>query len=142
MIFDLETMFCEGQAVTADAGSTNYIDLGATGTPFGSDTALTRDIGKGCSVPLSITVVEAFNNATSVAVSLQVDDNTSFSSAKTVASKTYLLAELAGGQLAFPDYVPEGADERYMRLFFDVTGTEPTTGKFTGGIVAGRHSNC
>lgn len=141
MIFDKETMFCEGQAVTADAASTNYIDLGAMGTPFGSDTALTRDIGKGASIPLSINVVQAFNNLTSIAVSLQVDDNTSFSSAATVATKTYTLAQLAGGQLAFPDYVPEGANERYLRLFFDVTGTAPTTGQFTAGVVAGRQTN-
>ncbi|MAO03575.1 MAG: hypothetical protein CL804_03470 [Citromicrobium sp.] len=141
MIFDKETMFCEGQAVTADAASTNYIDLGATGTPFGSDTALTRDIGKGSSIPLSINVVEAFNNATSVKVALQVDDNTSFSSASTVAERTYALAELAGGQLQFPDYIPEGANERYLRLYFDVTGTAPTTGKFTAGVVAGRQTN-
>ena len=86
-------------------------------------------------------MVEAFNNATSVKVALQVDDNTSFSSASTVAERTYALAELAGGQLQFPDYIPEGANERYLRLYFDVTGTAPTTGKFTAGVVAGRQTN-
>lgn len=134
-IFDIGNLFCEGQAITADAASTNYIDLG----PIGS--GLVRDIGKGGSLPLSVSVVEAFNNLTSLKVSIQVDDNTSFSSAKTVAEKTYALADLAGGQLSFPDYVPEGADEQYVRLYFDVTGTAPTTGQITAGIVAGRHSN-
>lgn len=141
MIFDKETMFCEGQAITADAASTNYIDLGATGTPYGSDTALTRDIGKGCLVPLSVNVVAAFNTLTTLTVSLQADDNTAFSSAATVASKSYTLAELTGGQLAFPDYIPEGSNQRYLRLFFDVGGTNPTTGQITAGVVAGRHSN-
>lgn len=141
-IFDITNLFCEDQAITADAASTNIIDLGATGTPFGASAALVRDIGKGCHVPLSVNVTETFNNLTSLLVSLQVDDNSGFASPKTVASKSYLLAELvAGTQLSFPDYIPEGANERYMRLYFDVTGTDPTTGKFTAGPVAGRHTN-
>ena len=61
-----------------------HIDLGATGTPYGAGTALTRDIGKGSLIPISVNVVQAFNNLTSVVVSLQVDDNTSFSSAKSM----------------------------------------------------------
>ena len=141
-IFDITNLFCEDQAITGDAASTNIIDLGATGTPFGASAALVRDLGKGCHVPLSINVTETFNTLTSLTIALQVDDNSSFSSPKTVASKNYLLAELtAGKQLSFPDYIPEGANERYMRLHFDVTGTDPTTGKFTAGVVAARHSN-
>ena len=34
-------------------------------------------------------------------------------------------------------YVPRGTNERYMRLYYDVTGTAPTTGKITAGLVAG-----
>lgn len=141
MIFDKETMFCEGQAVTATAPSENYIDLGATGTPYGADTALTRDIGKGCLVPLIVTINEAFNNLTSLTVTLQVDNNSSFSSPTGVAQKVYQLSELSGGILPFPDYIPEGADEQYLRLNFTVTGTAPTTGQITAGVVAGRQSN-
>lgn len=141
-IFDITNLFCEDQAVTADAASTNIIDLGATGTPFGASAALVRDIGKGCKVPLSINVTEAFNNLTSLAVQLQVDDNSGFASPRTVCERTYALADLtAGKQLPFPDDIPEGVNERYMRLYFDVTGTAPTTGKITAGPVAGRHSN-
>lgn len=143
MIFDNTLLFSDGQAVTADAGSTNTIDLGATGTPYGATAALVRDIGKGKKIPLSITVTEAFNNLTSIVISLQVDDNSSFSSAVTVASTgTILLASLTlGAQIPFPDYIPQGANERYMRLYYDITGTAPSTGKFTAGIVAARQTN-
>ena len=30
-----------------------------------------------------------------------------------------------------------GTDERYVRLYYDVTGTDPTTGKITAGLVFG-----
>ncbi len=141
-IFDISQMFCEDQAITADAASTNTIDLGATGTPFGDTRSLKRDIGKGCKIPLSINVTETFNNLTSVEVQLQVDDNSAFGSPKVVARATYLLAELvAGTQLVFPDVIPEGTNEQFMRLYFDVTGTAPTTGKITAGPVFGRHTN-
>ena len=141
-IMDITNMFGEDQAITADAASTNSIDLGATGTPFGASAALVRDIGKGCKVPLSINVTETFNNLTSLEVQLQVDSDPAFGSPKTVAKASYLLAELTiGKQLAFPDYIPEGTNERNMRLFYDVTGTAPTTGKITAGVVAARHPN-
>lgn len=142
MIFDNTLLFSDAQAITAAAGSTNTVDLGATGTPYGG-IALVRDIGKGSKIPLSITVVETFNNLTSLAVSLQVDDNTSFSSAKTVVVSAPILAAalVAGAQIEVPDYIPQGANERYMRLYFDVTGIAPTTGKVTAGVVAARQTN-
>src|SRR3546814_13234733 len=86
MIMDNTLVFSDGQAITAEAGSTNVIDLGATGTPYGAASALVRDIGKGgCNISLYVGVVEAFNTLTSLQISLQVDDNAAFSSAKTVA---------------------------------------------------------
>jgi len=143
MIFDNTLLFSDAQAITADAGSTNTIDLGATGTPFGASAALVRDIGKGCKIPLSISVVEAFNNLTSIEISLQVDDNSGFASPKTAArSAVIVLADLtAGKQIDFPDYIPQGANERYLRLYYDITGTAPTTGKITAGVVASRQTN-
>lgn len=142
MIFDAQALFSDGQAITADAGSTNCIDLGATGTPYGGS-ALIRDVGKGCEVPVSVTVTETFNNLTSLQVSVQVDDNSSFSSATTVVlSPAVVLASLvAGYTFNVPARLPEGTKERYVRLYYDVTGTAPSTGKITAGIVAARQTN-
>jgi len=65
-----------------------------------------------------------------------------FATPKEVASKTYLLAELtAGKELSFPDSLLEGTDERYVRLRYVVTGTNPTTGAITAGVVAARQTN-
>lgn len=141
MIFDKTLLFSDAQAITATAASTNIVDLGATGTVYGAAAALTRDVGKGNRLPINIQVVEAFNNATSLTIELQVDDNASFSSPKTVASQTVALADLKAGAVSSLNYVLPGADERYMRLRFVVTGTNPTTGKVTAGIVAAVQSN-
>lgn len=135
MIFDLTTLLSNAQAITADAASTNTIDLG----PIKS--GMVRDIGKGKAIPLLIQVVETFNNLTSVAFSLQTDDNEAFSSAKTVWSSTLLLADLVAGKVVVPEYIPRGTNERYMRLYYDITGTAPTLGKITAGVTMGNQSN-
>lgn len=143
MIFDNTLLLSDAQAITADARSTNTIDLGATGTPFGESSPLVRDIGKGRKVPLYITVVEAFNNLTSLEVLLQVDDNTGFSSPKTVVRSAVIpLASLTlGARIEVPDFIPEGTNERYLSLYYDITGTAPSTGKITAGVVAARQTN-
>jgi hypothetical protein len=141
MIFDNSLLFSDDQAITADAASTNIIDLGATGTPYGGR-ALTADFGKGTKIPLFVYVTASFNTLTSLIVSLQTDSTDAFSSPKEVASRTYPLAELtAGAALSFPEHLLEGTNERYLRLYFDVVGTNPTTGKITAGVVAARQTN-
>jgi hypothetical protein len=60
MIFDMQTLLSDAQAITATAASTNIIDLGPINAGFA------RDIGKGRHIPLRVQVVEAFNNLTSL----------------------------------------------------------------------------
>jgi hypothetical protein len=130
MIFDLQTLLSDAQAITASAASTNVIDL---------DVA--RDIGKGKTIPLRIQVVESFNNLTSLTVALQVDDASSFASAKTVWSQVVVLADLKSGNVVVPEYITRGTNKRYMRLNYTVTGTAPTAGKITAGVTMGNQSN-
>lgn len=136
MIFDQQTLLSDAQAITADAASTNVIDLG----PIKS--GLVRDIGKGMQIPLRIQVVETFNNLTSMTFALQVDDNEAFASPKTVwVSGSILLATLKAGYVVVTEYIPRGTDERYLRLYYDITGTAPGTGKITAGVTMGNQSN-
>lgn len=141
-IVDNTLVFSDGQAITGDAASTNVIDLKATGTPYGQAAALTRDIGIGNAVPLQIAVTEAFNTLTSLTIQIQVDDNEAFASPKVVAQTAAIpLASLTlGYQIKFPNAIPEGTDERFIRLYYDVTGTNPTLGKIFAGVVAGRQT--
>lgn len=142
MIMDRTLLFSEGQAITATAASTNLVDLGATGTVYGASSALIRDIGPGQEVELLVTVTESFNNLTSLTISIETDDNASFSSAATVwTSIAYPLASLAvGAKYLLPDEIPVGVNERYMRLKYTVAGTAPSTGKITACVVAGRQT--
>lgn len=135
MIFDVQTLLSNAQAITASAASTNVIDLG----PIKSGTV--RDIGKGKAIPLLIQIVETFNTLTSLTFALQVDNDEAFGTPKTVWSATVLLADLKAGKVVVPEYVTRGTDERYMRLNYTVTGTNPTLGKITAGITMGNQSN-
>lgn len=142
MIFDKQNLFSDAQAITATATSTNVIDLGATGTVAGEGAPIPRDIGPGVPIPLRVQVVENFNNLTSLAVALQVSTTENFAAPVTVETQTIALADLkAGGVFGGLYHVPRGTNARYARLNYTVTGTAPTAGKVTAGIVAGHQEN-
>lgn len=134
MIFSRNNQFSRAQAITADAASTDIIDMGTSAFPRN------RDLGFGIKVPILIQVVEAFNNLTTLNIAIQCAPVENFASGvKTVAQETIPLAELVPGRRFFLDYVPQGTTERFLRVFYDVTGTAPTTGRITAGIVASEH---
>lgn len=138
MIFDQQTLLSDAQAVTATAASTNVLDLGPI------KTGIVRDIGKGKQIPLLVQVVEAFAaaGAATLTVSLQVDDNEAFASAKTVwTSPALALADLKPGFVVVPEYIPRGTNERYMRLNYAVATGPMTAGKITAGVTMGNQSN-
>ena len=142
MIIDKSTLLSDRQAVTSDAASTHIIDLGPAGTPHGGAAMLRRDLGAGEPVPLLVQVVESFDNLTSLTISLQVDDDPGFGSPKTVATNGAVpLAQLTQGYQVALAAVPLGTDERYLRLFFDVTGTAPAAGRITAGLAGGLQTN-
>lgn len=140
MIIDASLVLSDSQAITATVPSTNVIDLGAAGAPFGSPVIVEQDIGKGSRIDIVLNVTQGFNNLTSLAVALQVSpDNSAWTEAFT---HTYSLADVASpAQLSFPSRIPVGASARYMRLNYAVSGTAPTLGKIFAAIIAGRQSN-
>lgn len=143
MIISMIDLFSDHQAITVDAASTNIIDLLATGIILGDAAGIVRDVGKGTPVPLLVQVTEAFATNTSVEVRVEVDDNSSFSSAKIVArSGAIPVASLVVGyKFAGLDWVPIGTNERYMRLYYDNAGSDATAGKIYAGIIAGHQTN-
>lgn len=137
MIFDNTLLFSKAQAITADAASTNLIDLRALGTPYGHAAALLRDLGIGNKIPLLCQVVQAFNTLTSLEFQLQGSIDEAFTSPVVISrSGQVLLAQLTVGAQFTLDFIPRGASYRYLRMFYDVTGTAPTLGQITAGIVA------
>lgn len=143
MIVDNTLVLSDSQAVTATARSTNIIDLGAAGTAYGATAAVPRDIGKATSIPIQVSITEAFNNLTSLTFQIEVDDDPAFGSPTIVAVGPAIpLAQLtAGQQINFPAELPEGVNERFLALRYTVAGVAPTTGKVFAAIVAGRQAN-
>lgn len=141
MIFDKQSLFSDAQAITATAASTNVIDLGAPGSVINGN-AVERDLGAGMPVKLQMQVVEDFDNLTSLTVALQNCDAEGFGSGVvTVLSTTIVLADLIEGKHIPPQYIPQGTNLRYLRAQYTVTGTAPTAGKVTAGIVCGHQTN-
>ena len=142
MILDRTGLLSENQAITATAPSTNVLDLGSPGTPYGATAALNRDVGRGEPIPFYIGVTETFNNLTSLTVAIQTDTTTAFSSPVTVWSQTVVLADLVPGQRhILPDWIPAGANRQFVRMNYTVTGTAPSTGRITAGVVMARQTN-
>lgn len=142
MIFSANQLFSDDQAVTATAVSTNIIDLGAPGTPYGGAAALNQDIGKGVPIPILIQVTTAFNTLTSLTVTLENDSTSDLATAPIVlATEVILLADLIVGKQTFMHYMPNGITKRYLGVRYTVTGTNPTLGKITAGITMGNQTN-
>ena len=139
MILSAQQLFSDDQAVTATARSTNVIDLGVAGTPYGAVAPLNQDIGKGNKVCFLAQVTEDFDNATSVAVAIETGATDALGTV--ILSETIPLAELVAGKQSVIQVLPTELTERYLGVRYTVVGTEPSTGKFTTGITMGNQTN-
>lgn len=136
MLLDRQTQFSNRQAITASAASTDHINLQPKGKRPHSGGGVWTDIGIGNTIPLLVQVTDNFTGGTSVAVSVQTDDNPSFSSPKTVLQTAAIpVADLRAGYRFALDEFPTGTDEQYVRLYYTVVGT-PTAGTITASAVA------
>jgi len=141
MLFSAEQTFSDAQAITTTAVSTNVIDLGATGTVLNAPAALVRDIGKGNPIQVSVTLdVAAGGTTPTLIVTAEIDTTDAFSSATVVATSPTISGGAAGEQVWMDVFLPEGTNERYLRLNYTTGGTTPTH-TITAGIVAGRQSS-
>jgi len=145
MILDMQSLFSDNQAITATAVSTNVVDLGATEAPVNraapTNPALIKDLGKGEPVPLLIQVTEDFDALTSLNISIEIDTVEAFSSATEVIEVEVVLADLVAGYQTPIIWVPTKVNERFMRLNYTVTGSNPTVGTITAGLCMGVQTN-
>lgn len=122
MIIDsLQVFEPSNTALTTSRASTNYVTLDMGGA----------DWGVGCSLYIDAMVQTTFtaSGSATLVIAVQVDDNTSFSSATTIyTSPTIAVASMtAGTKLLDALVLPRGL-EKYIRLNFTVS-----TGPFTAG---------
>ena len=124
MILDEQNLFSDEQAITATAASTNVLDLGK------------REIAFGTPVEIFIQVTQDFNNLTSLKIAVQTSATENFSTAVDLVDQTILAANLTKGTVSSIKFLPKG-NLGYMRLYYTVTGTAPTTGKILAGVTDG-----
>lgn len=116
-MIDANEVLSDAQAITTTAGSTSYYDAAAAG-------AGVRDVW----VEFLINTTFTSNGAT-VQFDLQCDDNTSFSSAKTLfSSGAIAVATLVAGYVVARVRIPIGA-ERYLRAYYTVASGPAAAGK-------------
>jgi TPP-dependent indolepyruvate ferredoxin oxidoreductase alpha subunit len=130
MILDKSLMFCEDQAITSAAASSNYVEVAAV-----------PNLQPGNPVIIHAQVTEDFSTTTggALTVYVQEDDNTAFSSAATLAqSQAVPAAQLLAGK-KIPILTPVNTD-KYLRLYFS-PATPHSAGKVTGAIVTGQQTN-
>jgi predicted permease len=128
MILDNELRFSNEQAVTASAVSENIVDLGIAD----------RDIGRGENLFLVVQCTEAMTDAGSdstVAVTLETDDNTGLTSAVVLDTVGTFAALSAAGTRFVRRLPPSDNYERYLGVRYTVANGNLTTGKFTAAIV-------
>ena len=126
MLFDVETLFSNRQAVTTTGNSANAIDTGAA-----------HNLLAGEALTLVVQVSTAFTagGAAALTVALETDDNVSFSSATTLfTSPAIPVAALTAGARPVQIRVPRGA-ERYLRLTYTVATGPMLTGAVIAGLV-------
>lgn len=128
MLIDRKLVFCDAQAITASAASTNpdsvaYLDFGVADPNMGDGT------------PLMVRFIceESFTKLTNLTFALQHDSDSAFGTAEVLAQFTRTLAQLTKGAYIQPLAIPE-QHERYLRIYFTVSGTTPDAGKITAFI--------
>ena len=141
MIFSKQQLFSDDQAVTATAISTNVIDLGAPGTPYGAAAALNQDIGKGTPIPILVQVTTAFATLTSLTITVEVSAAAGLTSPVVLATQTITAANLIAGKQMSVQVVPTDASLRYMGIRYTVNGSNATAGNITAGITMGNQTN-
>lgn len=126
MILDAALLFDNNvQHLTTEAG-TDYIDLGSN-----------RNLGVGEELYFFAVVTVAFTDSGSdstMTLSLETDDNSSFSSATSAQTIGTFAALSAIGTRLVAKLQPDKIVERYLRLKYTVANGDLSTGKFTAGL--------
>ena len=130
MILDENLLFWNDQAITASPTNSTAIDL--------SD--IDKEAGQAVRIYCAKSGSADFNNLTSLEVKVQTDSSSGFSSPTDLQSASLTLAEINNGAI-FPLGILTGDLDGYVRLVATVSGTNPTTGALTAGLVLDTQTN-
>lgn len=119
MYIDAQLLFSDAQAITADATSTNVVDLSQA----------SRNMGDGEPLAVVFTVDVAADSTTgdeTYEFEIHTDDNAALSSSTQVVASVIAAAALTAGSQHVIVLPPNYAFERYLGVKYDVGGTTPT----------------
>lgn len=133
MIIDKQNLLSNDQAIVASAASESVIDLG-------NDAAAVQALNEKGFLEINIAITAAFNTLTTLTFALQSDDDEAFGSATTIWSKAVALADLALGDVVSVPPLPL-INEQYLRLYYTVGGSNPSTGAVHAALVLDKQSN-
>lgn len=136
MLFSQQEIFSDNQNLTSSGASTNIIDLLGAGTVLGAPAKLTKDIGKGKPIYIIVQLTaDAGGTSPTLQVDVQVDTVEGFGSPTTVGTAS-ISDGLAGDDVWVQVYLPEGVNQRYLRLNYTLGGTSPDYTVFAGVTLA------
>lgn len=125
--FTVQSDGTDAQTFTGDNVSTNYIDFDKANIVMTNGKA-----------QLVVKTVAAFDALTSLEILLETDTDSGFATAlKQILSYHFLLAALTAGQTLINIPLPQNIYQRYMRLKFNVVGSDNTVGSIIAGITDG-----
>jgi hypothetical protein len=131
MFLDKETILSEDQALTTTANSTNVVDLSGVDT---------KDVAPGEPLDLLVQVTADLTGGTSVAVTVETDDDEAFGSATTVATSAAIAAATLVAGYRFAVALPAQGLERYLRLTYTIVGTF-SAGTVSAAVILDRQTN-
>lgn len=126
MWVDDELVMSDSQTVTAAAGSTDVIDLGASGP---------QRPGRGRDMYVVVIVKETMSDSSSnssLGLTIETDDDSAFGSPTTAVQTLKTIPALSEvGYTVVEKLSPQVAGERYMRVKYTPNNGNLSTGKFT-----------
>jgi len=121
MYIDKSLIYSDDQAITGDAASTVVVNAVKAGGPHQH-------------LYLYVKCAAAFNTLTSMNISFQTSDDNFSADTTEVFTKSFLLAALTLNAELIKIDLPMNL-KQYTRMYFDVVGTDPTTGAIYAAIV-------
>jgi hypothetical protein len=120
---DANTYMSDGQAITASAASTEYIDV--------------QNAGLGIDGPwVVVRTTEAFATLTSLTVAVETDSATNFGTKRILfSSGAIATANLTINKELVKFQLPHDC-RRYIRIYYTVAGTNASAGKVTAFVAA------
>lgn len=120
MFLDAMLRFSNKQVVTADARSTDTLDLTAIG-------GVKTFVGQPFVILILIDTAADFTTGDETySFQLRTDDNTSFSSPTTLYTQAILASSLTGNAKVIIPAPVQASVEQYLELYYDVGGTTPS----------------